>query len=231
MIGMIQIKHMCKSYKGDTYQVKALRDINLCIHEGEYMAIMGRSGSGKTTLLNILGFLDVPTSGSFQFQGKEMSKLSVQDLWKYRKNNISFVFQHFALMNQRTVFDNVALPLCAKGVGKRKIKVKVEEQLEKLGISELMNKYPTQISGGQKQRVAIARALVSGNKLLLADEPTGALDYNTGQEIMQIFDEIHKEGTTIILVTHDKNIAQQTQRIVTLQDSQIVKDERRESAE
>ena len=141
------------------------------------------------------------------------------------KNNISFVFQHFALMNQQTVFDNVALPLCAKGVSRRRAKTMVEEQLERLGILELKNKYPNQISGGQKQRVAIARALVTEAKVLLADEPTGALDYSTGQELMKIFQEIHKQGTTIVLVTHDRNIAEQTNRIITIQDSEIVGDE------
>lgn len=216
---------MDKYYKGDTYKVQALKKISLDIEEGEYLSIMGRSGSGKTTLLNILGFLDTPTSGSFEFLGEEVSNLSVKKLWEYRKNNVAFVFQHFALMNQKTVFDNVALPLCAKGVSRKKAKSLVEEQLEKLGIKDLEYKYPTQISGGQKQRVAIARALVAKAKLLLADEPTGALDYGTGQELMEIFHEIHKQGTTIVLVTHDRNIAEQTNRIVTIQDSEIVDDE------
>ena len=218
---------MDKYYKGDTYKVQALKKISLDIEEGEYLSIMGRSGSGKTTLLNILGFLDTPTGGSFEFLGEEVSNLSVKKLWEYRKNNVAFVFQHFALMNQKTVFDNVALPLCAKGVSGKKAKPLVEEQLEKLGIKDLEYKYPTQISGGQKQRVAIARALVAKAKLLLADEPTGALDYGTGQELMEIFHEIHKQGTTIVLVTHDRNIAEQTNRIVTIQDSEIVDDEKR----
>lgn len=222
---MIKIRNMDKYYKGDTYKVQALKKISLDIEEGEYLSIMGRSGSGKTTLLNILGFLDTPTSGSFEFLGEEVSNLSVKKLWEYRKNNVAFVFQHFALMNQKTVFDNVALPLCAKGVSRKKAKSLVEEQLEKLGIKDLEYKYPTQISGGQKQRVAIARALVAKAKLLLADEPTGALDYGTGQELMEIFHEIHKQGTTIVLVTHDRNIAEQTNRIVTIQDSEIVDDE------
>ncbi len=222
---MIKIENLDKYYNGDTYQVQALKNVSLSINEGEYLSIMGRSGSGKTTLLNILGFLDTPTSGNFFFQGEDVSKLTVKNLWKYRKNNIAFVFQHFALMNQQTVFDNVALPLCAKGVSRRRAKTMVEEQLEKLGILELKNKYPNQISGGQKQRVAIARALVTEAKVLLADEPTGALDYSTGQELMKIFQEIHKQGTTIVLVTHDRNIAEQTNRIVTIQDSEIVGDE------
>ena len=222
---MIKIRNMDKYYKGDTYKVQALKKISLDIEEGEDLSIMGRSGSGKTTLLNILGFLDTPTSGSFEFLGEEVSNLSVKKLWEYRKNNVAFVFQHFALMNQKTVFDNVALPLCAKGVSRKKAKSLVEEQLEKLGIKDLEYKYPTQISGGQKQRVAIARALVAKAKLLLADEPTGALDYGTGQELMEIFHEIHKQGTTIVLVTHDRNIAEQTNRIVTIQDSEIVDDE------
>lgn len=219
---MIQLENINKLYEGDAYSIKALEDISLSVREGEYVSIMGRSGSGKTTLLNILGFLDVPTDGTFLFNGEDVSTLSPGQLWKYRKNHIGFIFQHFALMNHYTVYENVALPLNARGISARECKKRVNAQLEQLGISDLSDKYPGQISGGQKQRVAVARALVGNPELILADEPTGALDYNTGMELMDIFEQIHKTGKTIIMVTHDKNLARRTERIITIEDAKIV---------
>lgn len=223
---MITLKNINKFYVGDTYKIQALENISLSIEAGEYMAIMGKSGSGKTTLLNILGFLDVPTDGSFIFMDKDVSKLTPSKLWKYRKNNIGFVFQHFVLINHCTVYENVVLPLNAAGVPKSECKQRVYEQLKNLGIYELKDKYPGQISGGQKQRVAIARALVGNPGIILADEPTGALDRNTSEELMDVFDGIHKSGKTIIMVTHDINIAERTDRIVTIEDAKIVSDRR-----
>ena len=221
---MIKLTNINKSYKGETYSIKALEDISLSVSEGEFIAIMGRSGSGKTTLLNILGFLDVFTEGEFIFMGEDVSRLSPRQLWKYRKNHIGFIFQHFALIDHCTVYENTVLPLSARGISKKECKRRVYESLEQLGILDLKDKYPAQISGGQKQRVAIARALVGNPQLILADEPTGALDYNTGLELMNIFEQIHKAGKTIIMVTHDKNIAQHTERIITIEDAKLISD-------
>ncbi|MDE5777984.1 MAG: ABC transporter ATP-binding protein [Lachnospiraceae bacterium] len=221
---MIKLTNVNKLYKGETYSIKALDDISLSVSEGEFLSVMRRSGSGKTTLLNLLGFLDVLTEGEFMFMGEDVSRLSPRQLWKYRKNHIGFIFQHFALIDHCTVYENVALPLNAGGISKKECKKRACESLEQLGISDLKDKYPGQISGGQKQRVAIARALVGRPKLILADEPTGALDYNTGLELMDIFEQIHKTGKTIIMVTHDKNIAQCTERIITIEDAKLISD-------
>lgn len=221
---MIRLENINKIYRGDMYSIQALENVSLSVNEGEYIAIMGRSGSGKTTLLNIMGFLDVPTEGKFFFMDEDVSNLSSKQLWKHRRNHIGFVFQHFVLINHCTVYENVALPLNARGLSSKECRKKVCAQLEQLGILDLKDKYPGQISGGQKQRVAIARALVGNPKLILADEPTGALDYNTGLELMSIFEQIHKSGKTIILVTHDKNIAQHTERLITIEDTKLVED-------
>lgn len=221
---MIKMENINKYYEGDTYKIHALKDISLDVSEGEYVAIMGKSGSGKTTLLNILGFLDVPSDGNFIFMGENVSKSSAKMLWKYRKDNIGFVFQHFALINHCTVYENVALPLNAAGIRGRECKKRVFAQLESLGIYDLRGKYPGQISGGQKQRVAIARALVAEPKIILADEPTGALDAGTGSELLSILDEIHKTGKTIIMVTHDINVAERTDRIMVIEDGKLADD-------
>lgn len=221
---MIDLKNVDKFYEGDTYKIQALSSVNLHMDEGELLSIMGRSGSGKTTLLNIIGFLDVVSSGSFSFLGKDVSELTSKELWKFRRDYIGFVFQQFALINHSSVFENVALPLEAIGMSKKERRKKVNEALEQLGISDLKDKYPGQISGGQKQRVAIARAIVCNPRVLLADEPTGALDVRTGDEIMAVFKELNKTGKTIIIVTHDEKIANQTNRIITLEDSHLVSD-------
>lgn len=218
---MIQISDVNKIYVGDTYETHALKNVSFEIQAGAYVSLMGRSGSGKTTLLNILGFLDQPTDGQFLFLGEDVSKLKTRKMWQYRKQYVGFVFQHFALMNDYSVYENVALPLQAKGLSGRKCKEKILQQLDQLGIADLKNKYPDQISGGQKQRVAIARALVGDPMLILADEPTGALDYETGQEIMDILDTIHEAGKTIIIVTHDENIAMRTENKLVLQDGKM----------
>ncbi len=221
---MIRIENINKIYEGDTYEIQALKDISLNIDEGEFVSIMGRSGSGKTTLLNIIGFLDTPTSGSFYFGDIDVSKISAKRLWKYRRENIGFVFQNFALIEHNTVFENVILPLEALSTPHRKAKKTVDELLERVGIKELRNKYPAQISGGQKQRVAIARALAANPRLVLADEPTGALDVDTGNEILNLFKEINEQGKTVIIVTHDEKIAAKTRRLIRLEQSVIVDD-------
>ncbi|MGN0514855.1 MAG: ABC transporter ATP-binding protein [Lachnospiraceae bacterium] len=221
---MILFKEVCKSYTGDTYNIQALDSVTFHIEEGEFVSVMGKSGSGKTTLLNILGFLDKADSGTITFMGEDVSNPSMSALWKNRKKYIGFVFQNFALINHCTVYENVVLPLEALGKGRRECRMRVTETLEKLNIDHLVNKYPGQISGGEKQRVAIARALVDESRLILADEPTGALDSNTANEIMDIFKEINNTGKTVIVVTHDNDIAAQTKRKITLENGRIADD-------
>lgn len=221
---MIRLENINKLYEGDTYKIQALQGITLTIGEGEFVSIMGRSGSGKTTLLNIIGFLDTATSGTFQFGGKDVSHISGKNLWRYRRENIGFVFQNFALIDHNTVLENVILPLQAMNVSRREAVKKADRLLDRMGIAEMKHKYPSQISGGQKQRVAIARALVADPKIILADEPTGALDADTAEEIMQIFQEIHAQGKTVVIVTHDDKIAAKTNRLIRLEKGTIVED-------
>lgn len=221
---MIRLENINKLYEGDTYKIQALQDITLTIGEGEFVSIMGRSGSGKTTLLNIIGFLDTATSGTFLFGGKDVSHISSKNLWRYRRENIGFVFQNFALIDHNTVLENVILPLQAMNVSRREAVKKADRLLDRMGIAEMKHKYPSQISGGQKQRVAIARALVADPKIILADEPTGALDADTAEEIMQIFQEIHAQGKTVVIVTHDDKIATKTDRLIRLEKGTIVED-------
>ncbi len=221
---MIRLENINKLYEGDTYKIQALQDITLTIGEGEFVSIMGRSGSGKTTLLNIIGFLDTATSGTFLFGGKDVSHISGKNLWRYRRENIGFVFQNFALIDHNTVLENVILPLQAMNVSRREAVKKADRLLDRMGIAEMKHKYPSRISGGQKQRVAIARALVADPKIILADEPTGALDADTAEEIMQIFQEIHAQGKTVVIVTHDDKIAAKTSRLIRLEKGTIVED-------
>ena len=221
---MIRLENINKLYEGDTYKIQALQDITLTIGEGEFVSIMGRSGSGKTTLLNIIGFLDTATSGTFLFGGKDVSHISGKNLWRYRRENIGFVFQNFALIDHNTVLENVILPLQAMNVSRREAVKKADRLLDRMGIAEMKHKYPSQISSGQKQRVAIARALVADPKIILADEPTGALDADTAEEIMQIFQEIYAQGKTVVIVTHDDKIAAKTNRLIRLEKGTIVED-------
>lgn len=221
---MIQLENIQKFYEGDTYKIQALENITLTIGEGEFVSIMGRSGSGKTTLLNIIGFLDTATGGSFVFDGEDVSHISGKKLWKYRRENIGFVFQNFALIDHNTVLENVLLPLQAVNVPGKEALKRATTLLERMEIAELKHKYPGQISGGQKQRVAIARALIGNPKIILADEPTGALDADTAEEIMKIFQEIHAQGKTVVIVTHDDKIAQKTKRLIRLEKANIVED-------
>lgn len=221
---MISLSNVCKVYAGDTYKITALDNITIDIHDGDFVSIMGRSGSGKTTLLNILGFLDKPTSGRFVYDDIDVSDLSMKKMWKLRRDNIGFVFQNFALIENNTVFENTILPLQAINVPRKQAIKMTNEILTSVGIYDLKKKYPGQISGGQKQRVAIARALIANPKMILADEPTGALDSETGNEIMDIFKEINKEGKTVVIVTHDEKIAAKTKRRIRLEESKIVED-------
>lgn len=219
---MIRLKDLVKEYKAEDVVTRALDGVSLELNDGEYVAIMGTSGSGKSTLLNILGGMDTATSGEYKFDELVVSDMNMAKLHEFRKEHVSFVFQNFALINQYTVFENVELPLIARGVPSKERKQIVEKALSRFGIVELKNKYPLHISGGQQQRASIARAIVTGAKLLLADEPTGALDKKTGNLVMDLIDEIHKEDVTIVVVTHDLEIAKRADRVIHIEDGRII---------
>lgn len=218
---MIELKDVCKTYKYGKEETKALDNINLTIKDGEFVAVIGNSGSGKSTLLNVIGCMDLMDSGSYILNGQEISGIKINKLHKVRKESISFVFQNFALLNHYTVFENVEVPLLAKKVRKSERKRIVKEKLELMGIYDLKSKLPTKISGGQQQRCAIARALASNNNIILADEPTGALDSKTGEEIINVLKQLNGMGKTVIIVTHNMDIAKQTDRILEMEDGRI----------
>jgi putative ABC transport system ATP-binding protein len=209
---------------GDT-TVRALRGVDLRIDAGEYVAIIGPSGSGKTTLMNLIGCLDTPTSGSYALDGEEVSLLDDDSLSHIRNEKIGFVFQSFNLLPRAAALDNVALPLVYAEVGRRERRAAARRALERVDLADRLDHRPDQLSGGQRQRVAIARAIVNEPKLLLADEPTGALDQRTGAEIIGLFEQLNREGVTIVLVTHDPEIAKRTRRQVHIVDGAIVSDE------
>ena len=225
MENIISLKGICKTYgKGDGL-VTALRPIDLDIKKGEMLAIMGKSGSGKSTLLNLLAGLDTPDSGEYIYNGEHMNTKNQNKMAKFRRTDVGFVVQHFALIDEYNVSQNIALPLRygkLKGVSTKK---RIKEIAERLEIGEKLRKYPSQLSGGQAQRVAIARAIAHKPSILLADEPTGALDEETGKSIMNLFKEINKEGTTVVVVTHDANVASYCQRTIRLHDGEIVGEE------
>lgn len=218
---MIKLSNITKIYKADGVETNALKGINLTIDSGEMLAIVGTSGSGKTTLLNIIGAMDSASSGQYTFNEIRVTELNKNKFREFRKDNISFVFQHFELMTMYDVYANVEMPLIARDVSKRERKKIILQCLEKLQIADLASKFPNHLSGGQQQRVAIARALAADTKVLLADEPTGALDNNTSSTLMKVFNEIRDLGKTIIIVTHDLNIANQCERIIKIDDGII----------
>lgn len=224
-MAIIDLKHIAKEYRSDSIVTPALTDIDLSIDTGEFVAIMGASGSGKTTLLNIIGCMDIPTTGTYLFDGMDLSLSRERQLSSIRGKRIAFVFQHFALIDDYTVFENVEVPLIKQNYAKAERKKKVLAALKAVGISELARKRPVHISGGQKQRVAIARAMACGADIILADEPTGALDSKTGKEIMRLFSDLNNAGKAIILITHDRQIASYAKRLITIQDGRILKDE------
>lgn len=201
---------------------QALKKVDLEIKKGEFVAIVGPSGSGKSTLMNLLGLLDTPTSGSYLLDGHDVSKLSEDSLAEIRNKKIGFVFQSFNLLQRTSALDNVALPLIYSGVLKPTREQKAMEALKKVGLGEKFNSRPNQLSGGQQQRVAIARALVTDPQILLADEPTGNLDSKTGEEIMNLFKDLHKSGRTIVLITHDLHIAKNAKRIIHVKDGEVL---------
>lgn len=225
-MAMIELAEITKEYRNDDVVTPALNGINLKIDQGEFVAIMGTSGSGKTTLLNIIGCMDIPTTGEYRFSGEDLSNANEKRLSAVRGSQIAFVFQHFALINSYTVYENVEVPLLKQPMPKAERRKRVTAALNAVGISELAKKLPSHISGGQKQRVAIARAIASGADVILADEPTGALDSKTGQEIIHLFLKLNAAGKTIVLITHDRHIASFAQRIVTIRDGRITDNEK-----
>jgi putative ABC transport system ATP-binding protein len=224
---VISAEDLWKVYQLGKQEVNALREATFTISQNEFVAIMGPSGSGKSTLMNIIGCLDTPTKGKYYLKNKLVSELSDNELAYIRNREIGFVFQVFNLLPRATAFHNIEIPLIYKGARKKEREEKTQNALRMVEMMDRMNHRPSELSGGERQRVAIARALVNEPSLLLADEPTGNLDSKTGQEILSLFHKIHSQGNTIIIVTHDSDIAAQAQRIIHLKDGKIIQDERK----
>lgn len=224
MENIIQIREIVKNYFVGTQIVRALRSINIDIDKNEYVAIMGPSGSGKSTLMNIIGCLDTPTSGEYILNNKDVSKLIDNQLAEIRNSEIGFIFQTFNLLPRYTTLENVMLPLIYAGMSKQERKKRATYVLDSVGLGDRITHRPNELSGGQKQRVAVARALVNNPSIILADEPTGNLDSKTSVDIMCLFDEIHERGNTVIIVTHEEDIAKHANRIIRLIDGQIESD-------
>ena len=224
-MNIINIEHIAKVYQVGSEEVHALRDVSLKIDKNEYVAIMGPSGSGKSTLMNMLGCLDTPTAGIYDFKAVSVSEMTDNELARIRNKEIGFVFQTFNLLARSDAIHNVELPLIYAGVSSTERKERAKQALVDVGLGDRMHHKPNELSGGQRQRVAIARALVTKPAIMLADEPTGNLDSKTGEEIMGLFHEIHEKGNTIILVTHEEYIAEHALRIIRLKDGLVEKDE------
>ncbi|WP_169082375.1 ABC transporter ATP-binding protein [Paenibacillus sp. PL91] len=227
---MITLQDIRKVYRNGPLEVEALASVNLTIERGEFVAIMGSSGSGKSTLMNIIGCLDVPTSGKYILDGEEVQALDEVRLSSVRNRKIGFVFQSFNLLGRQTVLHNVELPMMYGGLSRAKRNDRALELLEKVGLGGRVKHKPTELSGGQRQRVAIARALTMNAPILLADEPTGNLDSKSSEEVMQLFKNIHQEGTTIILVTHEPEIAEHAERVLWFGDGKLLRETRKGSA-
>ena len=224
MDAIIEIRNLTKTYDMGATAVHALSEVDLCVATGEYVAIMGPSGSGKSTLLNILGCLDVPTAGSYALGNVLVSEMADDDLARIRNEEIGFVFQTFNLLPRANALGNVELPLIYSGLPAHQRRERAARALDSVGLAERIDHRPNELSGGQKQRVAIARALVNDPAIILADEPTGALDSRTGDEIMDLFDQMHTQGNTILLVTHEEHLARRSHRIVRFRDGRIESD-------
>ena len=219
---IIELKNIYKTYLSGKLEVPVLKDINFSMEEGEYTAIMGPSGSGKTTLMNLIGCLDQPTSGNLFLDGEDISHMNDNQMSDIRLKKIGFVFQTFQLLPYLSARDNVALPLSYEGIPAKKRRERAEEALARVGLSDRLNFMPTQLSGGQKQRVAIARAMVNHPRILLADEPTGALDSASGAQVMELFADLNRsEGMTVLMITHDRDIASHAGRIVEIRDGML----------
>ena len=225
---LLELDHIYKDYIQGSMVVPVLKDINLHVDQGEYLAIMGPSGSGKSTLMNIIGCLDKPTKGSFVLNGQDMLKLKESKMADVRLYNLGFVFQTFQLLPKETAIENVALPLIYAKVARKERMRRAEAALTKVGLSDRLHFQPNQLSGGQKQRVAIARAMVNNPKILLADEPTGALDSKSSKQVLELFEQLNAEGVTVIMITHDLGVAQHAKRIVDIFDGEISERPRQE---
>ena len=224
---ILDLKGIYKDYQQGKMTVPVLKDVDFSMEEGEYVAIMGPSGSGKTTLMNIIGCLDKPTKGTFLLNGEDIAKCTENEMSDIRLKTIGFVFQSFNLLPKQTALDNVALPLSYAGVPVKKRKEIAFQALKRVGLAERVHFRPSQLSGGQQQRVAIARALVNNPKIILADEPTGALDSRSGIQVMSLFQQLNEEGVTIIMITHDANIANHAKKVLHIFDGEIVEDKER----
>lgn len=225
---LIELKDLYKIYNPGENEVRALDGVNLTIDDGEFVAIVGQSGSGKSTMMNMIGFLDVPTSGEYILKGENVENLTDDQLSDIRNREIGFIFQGFNLINSLTAKENVELPLIYRGVGKAERSQLAEEALQRVGMGHRMTHLPSQLSGGQQQRVAIARALAAKPPIILADEPTGNLDSASGRDVMEMLYELHESGRTVILITHDDGIAATAKRIVRFQDGNIISDSKGE---
>lgn len=223
-MSLIEIRDMYKIYNPGENEVRALDGINLTVEHGEFLAIVGQSGSGKSTLMNMLGLLDVPTSGKYLLDGQDVDGLTDDELSEIRNKEIGFIFQGFNLITSLTAVENVELPLVYRGMKKEERNQLAIDALNRVGLSHRLDHLPKQMSGGQQQRVAIARAVAARPPIILADEPTGNLDSHSGVEVMKILHELHEEGRTVILITHDNDIANEAQRVIRIQDGQIVSD-------
>jgi putative ABC transport system ATP-binding protein len=224
---IIDLDAIIKTYRMGEVDVRALRGVSLSVAEGEFLAIMGASGSGKSTLMNVVGCLDRPTSGSYRLAGQEVSRLGRDELATVRNRTLGFVFQSFNLLSRTSALENVELPLLYSGMPARERHARAREALERVGLGERTHHHPNQLSGGQQQRVAIARAIVTRPHIILADEPTGALDSRTSVEVMALLQELGREGLTVVLVTHEQDVAEFASRLVVLRDGLVTKDERR----
>ncbi len=224
MNALIEIEDMSKIYNPGENEVRALDNVSLRIDTGEFVAIVGQSGSGKSTLMNMIGCLDIPTKGKYNLAGKEVEKLKDDDLSVIRNQEIGFIFQGFNLIANLDAIGNVELPLIYRGIGKKQRRILAVESLEKVGLKERMKHRPAELSGGQQQRVAVARAIAAKPSIILADEPTGNLDSSSTEEVIQILRQLHKEGSTIIMITHAKELAEIADRMVVLKDGKIVED-------
>lgn len=218
---ILKLDHIYKDYIQGKMTVPVLKDVSLHVEEGEYVAIMGPSGSGKSTLMNIIGCLDRPTSGEYELDGKNVLSLNDKSMAAARLQKVGFVFQNFQLLSRQSALENVALPLVYAGIRKKVRRQRAKEALEKVGLEDRVSFKPTQLSGGQKQRVAIARAIVNRPKILLADEPTGALDSKSSRQVMELFQKLNDEGVTIVMITHDPGIAGYAKRVVDIFDGEI----------
>ena len=227
---ILELNHIYKDYLQGRMVVPVLKDVTLLVEEGEYVAVMGPSGSGKSTLMNIIGCLDRPTQGSFRLNGTDVLAQKDNQLAELRLGSLGFVFQTFQLLPRQSALDNVALPLIYAGISKKERRKMAAVALDRVGLSDRLEFLPNQLSGGQKQRVAIARAMVNHPQVLLADEPTGALDSKSGVQIMELFEKLNQEGVTIIMITHDREIAKYAKRVVDIFDGEISEREKQEVA-